>query len=216
MRVGRVDARDEELLSPESAVWQEAPVNEVVLSPAPLEMQPAEYIRVSRSGRPYGVVSSMKVSALHNGNSVFFRLVWQDDSEDGAIKDINQFVDAAAVMFPMAEDAPLIGMGIKGKPVNVWLWRADWERPKNVTAEGMGTTKRREDPALSSAARHTDGHWNLVVGRSLEERDAPRGTVVLAPGTVSKIAFAIWQGSEQERAGLKAFSLDWQELVLDA
>lgn len=216
MRVGRVDAGDEELLSLESAVWQEAPVNEVVLSPTPLDMQPTDYVRVSRSGRPYGVVSSMKVSALHNGNSVFFHLVWQDDAADGAIKDINQFADAAAVMFPMVEDAPLIGMGITGKPVNVWLWRADWERPKNVSAEGMGTTKRRDDPALSSAARHTDGQWDLVVGRSLERRDAPQGTIVLAPGTVSQIAFAVWQGSEQERAGLKAFSPAWQELVLDA
>lgn len=216
MRVGRVDARDEELLSPESTAWQEAPVNEVVLSPTPLELQPTEYVRVSRSGRPYGLVSSMNVSALHNGNSVFFRLVWQDDSEDGAMKDINQFVDAAAVMFPIAEDAPLISMGIKGKPVNVWMWRADWARPKNIAAEGMGTTERRDDPALSSAARHTEGRWDLVVGRSLVHRSAPRGTVALAPGTVSKIAFAVWQGSEQERAGLKAFSPDWQVLELDA
>jgi len=216
MRVGRVDAKDEELLSPEAKAWKDASVNEVVLSPTPLEMQPTEYIRVSRSGHPYGAVSSMKVSALHNGNSVFFHLVWQDDLEDGVIKDINQFVDAAAVMFPMVEDAPLIGMGIKGKPVNVWMWRADWERPKNVAAEGMGTTKRRNDPALSSAVRHSDGQWDLVVGRSLEEKGAPRGTVVLAPGAVSKIAFAVWQGSDQERAGLKAFSPAWQELELDA
>ena len=216
MRVGRVDATNEELLSPEANVWKETSVIEVVLSPTPLEMQPAEYIRVSRTGRPYGAVSSMKVSALHNGSSVFFRLVWQDDLEDGVIKDINQFVDGAAVMFPMVDDAPLIGMGIEGKPVNVWMWRADWNRPKNVAAEGMGTTERREDPALSSAARHADGQWDLVVGRSLEERDAPRGTVVLAPGAASRIAFAVWQGSEQERAGLKAFSPDWQDLELDA
>jgi DMSO reductase family type II enzyme heme b subunit len=45
---------------------------------------------------------------------------------------------------------------------------------------------------------------------------APQGTVALAPGAVSKIAFAVWQGSDQERAGLKAFSPDWQELELDA
>lgn len=216
MRVGRVDAGDEELLRPESKAWQDAPVNEVVLSPTPLEMQPTEYVRVSRNGRPYGVDSSMKVSALHNGTSVFFHLVWQDESENGPINDINQFADAAAVMFPIVEDAPLIGMGIKGKPVNVWLWRADWERPKNVAAEGMGTTVRRDDPALSSAARYADGQWDLVVGRLLEDKGAPEGTIALAPGTVSKIAFALWQGSNQERAGLKAFSPDWQELELDA
>jgi DMSO reductase family type II enzyme heme b subunit len=216
MRVNRVDAEDGELLSPESSAWQKATVSEVVLSPTPLEMQPTEYIRVSRNGRPYGVDSSMKVSALHNGNSVFFRLVWQDESANEAIKDINQFADAAAVMFPIVDDAPLIGMGTKDKPVNVWLWRADWARPKNVTAEGMGTTKRREDPALSSAARHTNGSWDLVVARSLKKNGSPKGTIALEPGTSSKIAFAVWQGGAQERAGLKAFSADWQELELDA
>ena len=80
----------------------------------------------------------------------------------------------------------------------------------------MGTTVRRDDPALSSAARHANGQWDLIVARSLNGKRAPQGTVALAPGTVTKIAFAVWQGSEQERAGLKAFSPDWQELELDA
>jgi DMSO reductase family type II enzyme heme b subunit len=143
-------------------------------------------------------------------------LVWQDDSVDGPIKDINQFADAAAVMFPIVDDAPLIGMGTKDKPVNVWLWRADWARPKNVAAEGMGTTQRRDDPALSSGVRHTDGNWDLIVARSFKKNGSPKGTIALTPGTSSKIAFAVWQGGAQERAGLKAFSADWQELELDA
>jgi len=216
MRVGRVNANDEELSSPEGAAWGDAPGMEIVLSPTPLEMQPTDYIRVSRDGRPYGAVTSMEVKALHNGSKVFFRLVWQDDSEDGKIADINEFADAAAVMFPMVEDAPLIGMGIEGKPVNAWLWRADWERPKNVAAEGMGTTERREDPALSSAVRHANGQWDVIVGRSLDESNSLPGTIALAPGSASKIGFAVWQGSEQERAGLKAFSPAWQDLEMDA
>ncbi len=111
MRVGRVDATDAELLSPESTARQEAPVNEVVLSPTPLELQPTEYVRVSRSGRPYGLVSSMKVSALHNGNSVFFRLVWQDETRDDHIPDTDRFTDAAAVLMPVRLEAPLQTMG---------------------------------------------------------------------------------------------------------
>lgn len=215
MRVARVDAADEELSNPDGSAWSGARSNEVVLSPVPLAMQPTEYVRVSREGRPYGALSSMDVKALHNGSKVFFRLAWQDETADGKIRDINQFADAAAVLFPSNGDAPLFGMGAKGQPVNAWFWRADWEKPKNVSAEGMGTTQRRDDPALTAEGRHTNEQWHVVVGRSLTEEGAPPKSVALRPGVTSKVAFAVWQGSEHERAGLKAFSPDWQELVLD-
>ncbi len=216
MLVQRIDAKREELLDPASAAWRKAKTNTVVLSPTPIDMQPTEYVRVSWKGRPYGKASSMRVSALHNGEQIFFRLLWTDETEDMKIADINQFVDAAAVLFPLVEDAPLLGMGTKGKPVNAWMWRADWERPKNVAAEGMGTTQRRDDPALGSQARHTRGRWDLVLTRSLNGTGSPEGTAALAPGTVTKIAFAVWQGANQERAGIKAFSPDWQELQIEA
>ena len=216
MLVQRVDLKSEEILDPAAAVWRLARPSKVVLSPTPLDMQPTEYVRVSWKGRPYGTAPSMRVSALHNGRELFFRLVWQDKSANGKIADINQFVDAAAVIFPVAPDAPLIGMGVEGKPVNAWFWRADWERPKNVAAEGMGTTKRRDDPALVSKSQHTRGRWQVVLSRSFSGKGAPEGTVALKPGATSKVAFAFWQGSNQERAGIKAFSPDWQELQVEA
>lgn len=215
MLVQRADAKSEELLDPGSASWRRARSNRVVLSPTPLDMQPTEYVRVSRKGQPYGKQSSMRVSTLHNGQHIFFRLVWQDGSVDAKIADIDQFVDAAAVLFPIAPDAPLIGMGVKGKPVNAWFWRADWERPKNVAAEGMGTTERRDDPDLAATARHVRGRWDVVLSHTLNGTRAPEGTVALGPGAKSKVAFAIWQGADRERAGIKAFSPDWQELELE-
>jgi DMSO reductase family type II enzyme heme b subunit len=54
------------------------------------------------------------------------------------------------------------------------------------------------------------------VARLFKKNGSPKGTIALTPGTSSKIAFAVWQGGAQERAGLKAFSADWQELELDA
>ena len=216
MLVQRVDAKSEELLDPSSEAWRKARTVTVVLSPTPLEMQPTEYVRVAWKGRPYGKATSVRVAALHNGKEIFFRLVWQDDSQDVKVADINQFVDAAAVLFPLFEDAPLIGMGIKGKPVNAWFWRADWEQPKNVAAEGMGSTERRDDPALASRARHQRGRWDVIIARPLNGKSSPAGTVTLQPGTTTKVAFAIWQGANQERAGIKAFSPDWQELQIEA
>ena len=216
MRVRRVNASSKDLQEPGGPGWRGSRSETVVLSPTPLDMQPSEYVRVSWKGRPYGQASSLKVSAVHNGRDIFFRLKWPDDSKNGAIADINQFVDAAAVLFPVNGDAPLFGMGAPGKPVNAWFWRADWEEPKNVAAEGMGSTERRDDPGLAGKARHARGEWDVVLSRSLEVNGAPAGTVVLTPGSVAKIAFAVWQGANQERAGLKAFSPDWHELDIEA
>jgi DMSO reductase family type II enzyme heme b subunit len=216
MQVKRTDAKTEELLNLSSQAWKNARKATVVLSPTPVEMQPVDYVRASWKGRPYGNASSMEVRALHNGAQIFFRLQWNDESPDGKIADINQFADAAAVLFPLVPDAPLIGMGTKGKPVNAWLWRADWERPKNVAAQGMGTTQRRDDPALAATSRHARGRWDVVVSRSLNGKSSLTGIASLRPGTASKVAFAVWQGGNQERAGIKAFSPDWQDLQIEA
>jgi hypothetical protein len=35
-----------------------------------------------------------------------------------------------------------------------------------------------------------------------------------APGTATKFAVAVWEGSNGERAGIKAFSVDWRGLEL--
>ncbi len=216
MLVKRIDATSEDLLDPGGSPWQRVRSSKTVLSPTPLEMQPSEYIRVSWKGRPYGKAPSMQVTGLHNGREIFFKLVWSDDTADGKIADIDQFIDSAAVLFPIAGDAPLFGMGAKDKPVNAWFWRADWEQPKNIAAEGMGTTQRRDDPALSSSARHRRGRWEVVLSHSMNGRRSPKGTAALKAGTVSKVAFAVWQGGNQERAGVKAFSPDWQELEIEA
>src|SRR3990167_6570376 len=94
MLVQRVNAKAKELLDPAGQAWRKAGSTTVVLSPTPLEMQPTEYVRVSWTGRPYGTASSVRVSTVHNGKEIFFRLQWDDDSPDGKIADINQFVDA--------------------------------------------------------------------------------------------------------------------------
>jgi len=85
-----------------------------------------------------------------------------------------------------------------------------------VAAEGMGSTQRRDDPALAANARHQRGRWDVIIARALNGKNSPAGTVALRPGALTKIAFAVWQGANQERAGMKAFSPDWQELQIEA
>lgn len=216
MRVQRVDADSQELLDPMGIAWQRVAADEVSLLPTPIELQPTEYVRVAWKDRPYGQLPKLEVQGLHNGDKVFFRLAWDDPTEDTAIADTIHFTDAAAVLFPIAPDAPLSGMGVPGKPVNAWIWRPDWPSPRNVAIEGVGTTQRRDDPSLATKSRRADGRWLVVISRSFAADGAPQGTAALGPGTPSRIGFAVWQGANQERAGIKAYSPDWVDLQIDA
>lgn len=81
-----------------------------------------------------GSVEEVEVSAIHNGETVFFYLTWSDATKnDRAIKH-EQFRDAVGLMFPIdiVEISPRTPfsprMGDRGKPVNIWHWKADWER----------------------------------------------------------------------------------------
>jgi hypothetical protein len=38
----------------------------------------------------------------------------------------------------------------------------------------------------------------------------------LVAGEKTGIGFALWEGANEERAGIKAFSVDWLDLTLDA
>ncbi len=216
MRAQRTEARSQELLDPAGAPWRRVAADEVTLTPTPIEQQPSEYVRVAWQERPYGRLAGVQVQALHNGDKIFFRLSWEDPSQDDRIADTNQFADAAAVLFPIAPDAPVAGMGLPGKPVNAWLWRPDWAAPRNVAIEGVGSTQRRDDPSLAAGAVHQDGRWQVVISRSFALNGSPGGSISLAPGGASRVAFAVWQGSNQERAGIKAYSPDWIDLQIDA
>jgi DMSO reductase family type II enzyme heme b subunit len=125
------------------------------------------------------------------------------------------FPDQAGVMLPITEDAPISEMGLPDKPVNMWLWRADLETPLYVTATVRGTTTRHESPLLGKGA-YRDGAWSVVVARPFNVGLAAQYVVPLAPGMQHKCTFAVWQGSNKERGGLKAYGPVWQPLEVEA
>ncbi|GFP29377.1 ethylbenzene dehydrogenase-related protein [Candidatus Hakubella thermalkaliphila] len=77
---------------------------------------------------PWGksLVSPVTVRAFHNGEEIYFYMSWKDDSENRNI-DVDEFSDAAAIMFPLADEVPpsTIMMGFMGNPgANIWQWKA--------------------------------------------------------------------------------------------
>ncbi len=211
----RIDASTEALLDPAGLSWRSPPEVALALTPTPIAAQPSAYVIAKWSGLGYGAVGAVRVRAAHNGEALFFHLTWDDETADDRIGDTDRFADAAAVLFPLNGDAPIANMGLEGQPVNAWYWRPDLERPLNVTAQGPGTTVRHQDDGfLEAAAQHGSGHWSVVVARPFAARGA--NAVVLAPGQAAKVGFAVWQGANQERGGLKAFTPEWQPLEIEA
>ena len=85
-----------------------------------------------------------------------------------------------------------------------------------MTAEGRGTSTRHADSPLEPAAAvWRDGTWAVVVSRPFNVNLPAALVVPLAPGMTHKCTFAIWQGSNKERGGLKAYGPVWQPLEIE-
>jgi DMSO reductase family type II enzyme heme b subunit len=214
MRVKRTAATDEALRDGRGAAWEKIEAREVVLVPTPLVLVApvSPYLALSQT---HGAVKALSARAAHNGETLSIRLAWEDSNRDDRIADLDRFSDAAAVVFPLLDDANPITMGDEEKPVNAWLWRADLGEPFDVIARGYSTSERRPAGASGLAARgqHADGQWVVVFQRPLHPASGEFAR--FDPGAPAKAAFAVWEGSNAERAGQKAISGAFIELELD-
>jgi DMSO reductase family type II enzyme heme b subunit len=163
----------------------------------------------------HGQTKDIGVAAAHNSQAIFFRLEWQDATDDSRSNDMADFPDQAGVMLPIKDDGVIEQMGDESKPVNMWLWRGDLETPHYVTATGRGTSTRHPDSPLAGRGVWRDGTWAVVVSRPFNVNLPAALVVPLAPGMTHKCTFAIWQGSNKERGGLKAYGPVWQPLEIE-
>lgn len=213
-------------LDPYAAAWDKAASVKVALAPQKLV--------VPQGG---GAVSGVEVQSLRTANEIYFRLRWADPSKSEDLELSGQFVDGAALEFPLAAGTlPAPMMGEKGKPVNVWRWSAamakpdhhakaysDYYRPdaihttvqyplkpEDLVAEGWGTIGRRGTQAVDGAGDWKDGTWTVVFRRAL---NAPGGAP-FAGGKAVPFSLAVWEGGSQERGPAKSFSV-WNDLLLD-
>ena len=204
-----------ELLEPSAAGWRAARPEILKLVGTPLALQPTAAIQVAWAKRRIGAVDRVEVAALHDGGRMAFHLDWPDATENREVSDTVMFPDAAAVLLATVPGAPLISMGAPGLPVNAWYWRADEAQGREVVAEGIGTSRTLATPLVTARALWKGGRWQLVIVRPLRE-SASETVAQLEPGGTTPFAVAVWEGSNSERAGIKAFSGEWRELVLDA
>lgn len=74
-------------------------------------------------------IKELKVKALHNTKEIAFIVEWEDPTEDSTV-DIDKFSDAVALEFPSqtSREKPHFAMGDKENTVNIWFWKAAWQR----------------------------------------------------------------------------------------
>jgi hypothetical protein len=114
-----VGARTEEpipLDDPWAEIWDDTKAESVPLS--------AQNIAPPFGG---GTVSSVTARVLHDGESMFFLVEWDDESVDESVAGHELFTDGAAVQFPIGGVEAPYTMGGSGLPVNIWHWKAVWQ-----------------------------------------------------------------------------------------
>ena len=217
MKISRATASSEALSNPDADAWNKVPAREFPMVPTPLYGNPMiEHVSpfIAKS-TDHGTVNKLSVAGVHNGEVLAIRLSWSSEKHD-KIVDLDEFVDGAAVMFPLSAKASAITMGAKGHPVNAWYWKGNLEDAGfDVVAEGYGTSARQALKAshVRAGASYKDGSWRVVLSRAL---DVGRGRPRFVPGKPTKVAFAVWDGGNRERAGRKSFSGDFVAAELDA
>lgn len=188
------------LQDPTHALWKQRPSTTLQLHQTPAGMQPGLYVATAYAQRPYGQLRRAHLRcAWRTSGGVLFQLSWDCATPSRTVSDTDHFTDAAALMFADQSETPLITMGASGLPVTAWYWRAEREAPMRVSAEGLGTSQRHTDPDLHARAHWLNGQWRVVIGHSSQRLP-------------ERLGLAIWQGSSQDRGGLKSATLAWVEL----
>ena len=186
-----------DLTTPGGAGWSEVAAERVELQPSPLDAQPTEYIRAKWADLPYGTVGGVDVAAASDGQALYVRLEWDDSDTPNT-----EFPDAAAVYFPGDGAAAANTFGSTDHPVDLWYWQANLDAGRHLVGQGPGAFTPGDGSDVSASAALDGGRWAVVLS-------APLGAQ-----SPASIGVAVWDGSNEERAGLGAVTPEWVALEL--
>ena len=80
-------------------------------------------------------IARLRVSALHNGSWIAFRLTWKDATKN-SVMHTDTYRDAAALMVPVGKSAAII-MGAPKERVLILHWKADWQEDIDKTFQDV-------------------------------------------------------------------------------
>ncbi|MDS0261228.1 ethylbenzene dehydrogenase-related protein [Haloarcula sp. S1CR25-12] len=188
------------LSGPTAEGWSDVPSSTVPLTSAPSSVPNANDTTVER----------LHVQAARGDGRLYLRLRWRDATRDTAADGPRTFSDSVAVQFPVdTASRPPIAMGAPDNRANVWYWDGA-AGGQELLAGGAGSTTAFPNASVSTAAVHrgsgANATWTVVYEREVGVTDTNRTTV--PDDRNLDVAFAVWNGSNGERAGQKAVS-EW-------
>jgi hypothetical protein len=123
VRVERVPVDD-----PDAVEWINARPSRIPMGPQDLVLP----MKLTTS------VTELRVSTLHDGETIAFRLEWDDPNVNDLTVRVDDFRDACAVMLvPGAPDDGLRPMGSATTAATLLHWKADWQRDIDHGRQGL-------------------------------------------------------------------------------
>ena len=119
---------------PYSPVWKDVPSTNLVLRPLSARRNAVEIVNFA---------------SVNNGEVMAIRLQWKDPTKDGFVENRGDvYTDGAAVQLALGDvtlhthghNEPFFGMGNRGKPVNIWHWRAGLEETLEASEDSEYST----------------------------------------------------------------------------
>ena len=120
----------------------------------------------------------VNVKAASNGKEIAIRLEWFDSTRNDIMVQNQQYKDQAAVMFPQDPSGPVppFTMGSEGERVNIWQWKATWNK-ENAGHAGNEMMQDLED------------QYNyMAMGSGSYYIYEPSGKLVLSPEQQPKVS----------------------------
>ena len=210
LRVSAAASRAEALLDPLSADWAKIPPQRIALNRTP------RLYDTEAPSEPE--IPFVDVRLARAEGKLLVNMTWHDPTRDAAeiaelphspaegrphkelTEATDRFSDSAAVMHPTRPPQngqwPSLQMGDARDPVSIYFWSAS-RGTARMQAEGRGTTRRTGDTFPARAA-YRDQAWHVT----MELQDVSAGI---------PLAFAVWNGSQQDRDGRKYFTT-WLKL----
>lgn len=146
---------------PWAAVWDGAPSQAIPMS--------EQTVAPPFGG---GAIASLTARALHDGDRLYFLLEWADSEPNDSVNAQEAFSDAVAVQFPGAEGTlPPYTMGAPEAPVNIWQWKAVWQR--DIDEEYVTSRDRYPETYVDSYPNEDESIYNPArhLGNALAQLD---------------------------------------------
>jgi len=149
-------------------------------------------------------VHSVQVKSVHNGKQMAILLIYKDPTNDPG--------DAAALEFMVGDKKAHFAHGqqmaqVEGGPVNIWYWKNADQSVKDMSAKGFGTLETQPQQDVKGKGAWKDGEWRVIFSRPLTDND-PQDAQFPA-GKFQNIAFAVWDGANNEKGAQKAVTSWW-------